>query len=111
MCENPDAEEVALTKRSDRVIVDLVDLVAPIITRGLHGAIAGDTSYRVGFEVLEVSGRHWESSKVVGDVVAGFNVEIWGEMVTGVGASSLAGGGLCGVSTNDISTKDELFNA
>ena len=54
-CENPDAEDVALTKRSDRDMEDLVDLVAPFITRGLNGAIDNDTPFRVGFEVLEAS--------------------------------------------------------
>lgn len=106
VCENPEAEEVALTKRSDRV----VDLVAPLITRGLN-RIAGDTSLRVRFEVLEVSRRNWESSKVIVDIVAGFDVEVWGEMVIEVAASSLAGGGLCGVTTDDTSTKGGLFNA
>ena len=79
---------MALTKRSDRVIVDLVDFVAPFTTRGLHGAIADDTSYRVEFDVSR------ESSKVTVDIVAGFDVEVWGEMVVEVAASSLAGGGL-----------------
>lgn len=102
---------MALTKRSDRVIVDLVDLVAPFITRGLLGSIADDTSYGVGFEVLEVSRKNWESSKFIVDVVAGFDVEVWGEMIIEVAASSLAGGGLCGVTTDDTSTKGELFNA
>lgn len=88
VCENPDEDEVALTKRSDRVMVDLVDLVGPFITRGLHGAIADDTSYRVGSEVLEVS------RESIVDVVAGFDVEVWGEMVIEVAASRLAGSGL-----------------
>ena len=80
-----------MTKRSDRVMVDLVDFVAPFTTRGLHGASADDTSYRVGFEALDVSR---ESSIVTVDIVAGFDVEVWGEMVVEVAASSLAGGGL-----------------
>ena len=108
VCENSDAEEVALTKRSDRDIVDLVDLVATLI--GLHGAIADDTSHRVGFGVLEASRRNCESSKVIVDVVAGFNDEVWGEMVIEVAASGM-GGGLCGVTIDDTSTKGELFNA
>ena len=100
---------MALTKRSDRVIVDLVDLVGPLKTRGLNGsAIVDDTSYNVGVEVLEVS-RNWESSEVVVDVIAGFDVEVWGDMVLELAASNLAGGGLCDV-TIDASTKGELSN-
>ena len=91
-------------------MVDLVDLVAPFITtRGLHGAMADDTS--VGFEDLELSRGDWESSKVIGDMVARFDVEVWGEMVMEAVASSLAGGGLCGVTTDGISTNGELFDA
>ena len=111
VCENPDAEEVALTKRSDRVVVDLVDLMAPFKTRGLNGSTADDTSVRVEFEVLEVFRRNCESSKVIVGVVASFDVEVWGEMVIEVGASSLAGGGLCDVTTGGTSIKGELFNA
>lgn len=100
-----------MTKRSDRVMVDLVDLAA-FKTRGLNGSATADgTSYRVGFEVLEVSRRNWESSKVIVGVVAGFDVEVWGEMVIEVVASSLAGGELCDVATGGTSTKGELFNA
>jgi hypothetical protein len=97
---------VALTKRSDRVIVDLVDLVAPFKARGLKGSAIE----KVGFEVLEASRRNWESSKVVVDVVTGFDVEVWGEMVIELAASNLAGDGLCDVSADGSSTKGELFN-
>lgn len=105
ICENPDTEEVALTKRSDRVI----DRVAPFITRGLGGAIVDDTSSRVEFEVSKAAGRGWESSKV--DIVVGFEVEVWEEMETEVAASSLAGGALRCVIGDDISSKGELFDA
>ena len=101
-----------MTKRSDRVIVDLVDLVGPLKTRGLNGsAITDEASYEVEFEVLEVSRRNLESSKVIVGVVPGLDDEVWGELVTEVAASSLAGGGLCDVTTDGTSTKSELFNA
>ena len=103
-----------MTKRSDRVIVDLVGLVAPFKTRGLNGSVfADDSSYEVGFEVLlvEVSRRNWISSKVIVGVVADFDVEVLGEMVIEVATSSLAGGGLCDVAIGGNSTEGELFDA
>lgn len=97
-----------MTKRSDRVIVDLAGLVGPLKTRGLNGS---DTSNEVGFEVLEVSRRNWESSKVVADVVAGSDVEVWGEMLIELAASNLAVDGLWDVTTDGSSTKGALFSA
>ena len=101
-----------MTKRSDRVIVDLAGLVGPLKTRGLNGS---DTSNEVGFEVLEVSRRNWESSKVVADVVAGSDVEVWGEMLIEMlielAASNLAVDGLWDVTTDGSSTKGALFSA
>ena len=97
-----------MTKRSDRVIVDLAGLVGPLKTRGLNGS---DTSNEVGFEVLEVSRRNWESSKVVADVVAGSDVEVWGEMLIELATSNLAVDGLWDVTTDGSSTKGALFSA
>jgi len=72
----------------------------------LRGAIADDTSSGVEFETLGESRRGWKSSKVLVDVVEGFNVEVLGEMATGVAASGTADGDLCGVT----SSKGKLFD-
>ena len=108
MREDIDTEELALTKTSER----LMARVTPFITRGLGGAIVGDNSSTVDFEVLEVSRRDWESSKVN---IAGCNGEVWEGIETEFAASSLAGGGLCGelcgVTADDTSSKGQLFDA
>ena len=100
-----------MTKRSDRVMGDLVDLVGPLKTRGLNGSVIADTSYEVGFEVLEVSRMNWESLDVIVGVVAGFDIDVWGDLVIEVVASSLVGDRLCDVTTDGTSSKGDLFNA
>jgi hypothetical protein len=100
---NPDTEEVALTKRSDKVM----ERVASFVTKGLGSAIADDTSSRVE---LEASWRGWGSSKILVVVVASFGVDVVDGMGTEVTTSNLAGVELCGV-TDDISSKSESFDA
>lgn len=98
--ENPDAEEVALTKRSERVI----ERVAPFKTRGANLG-CDDTSSRAEFGVSKVD---WEFSKVSADVVVNLDVE-GGEMETGMDVSIMADDDMSSL-TADTLSKDELFD-